>query len=55
MIYERPIPAVDAEMPCDQCGRKDGARLYKLWFLCPDCLNRLIKNENGERKNVYKK
>ena len=53
MIYDKPVPAVDSEMPCDYCGSRDGVVQIFLQFLCIECQKQLSE-VNYENNRVFK-
>ncbi len=40
---DKPVSAVDSEMPCDYCGQRDGTVEIFGQFLCIDCQKKLFE------------
>ena len=49
MIYDRPIPACDCEMPCEYCGGREDVGCYGGEFICQQCRER-INDETKKRR-----
>ena len=52
MIFDRPIPACDAEMACEYCGGREDVGCYDGEFICQKCLERM-NDERDNRDKIY--